>query len=89
MHTATLHPAFTPPRALHTGTLGGPHCATELTQGSRTSLLGIAGCGARLRGTADAQNTFTRPLSDVRFGTTTPKDAAEATITEVNGMVTS
>lgn len=40
-------------------------------------------------GTADSQNTFTRLLTDVRFGTTTPQEAAEATIAEVNGMVTS
>lgn len=38
-------------------------------------------------GTADSQNTFTRLLTDVRFGTTTPLEAAEATIAEVNGMV--
>lgn len=39
-------------------------------------------------GTADSQNTFTRLLTDVRFGTTTPAEAATATITEVDGMVT-
>ncbi|HEX7349990.1 extracellular solute-binding protein [Brachybacterium sp.] len=39
-------------------------------------------------GTADSQNTFTRLLTDVRFGTTTPQEAAEATIAEVEGMVT-
>ncbi|MFC7375637.1 ABC transporter substrate-binding protein [Brachybacterium sp. GCM10030267] len=38
-------------------------------------------------GTADAQNTFTRLLTDVRFGSATPREAAEATISEVNGMV--
>jgi hypothetical protein len=40
-------------------------------------------------GTADSQNTFTRLLSDVRFGTISPKEAAEQTLTEVNGMVES
>jgi multiple sugar transport system substrate-binding protein len=40
-------------------------------------------------GTADAQNTFTRLLSEVRFGTITPKEAAEQTLAEVNGMVES
>lgn len=39
-------------------------------------------------GTADSQNTFTRLLTDVRFGTITPAQAAEQTIAEVNGMVT-
>jgi len=40
-------------------------------------------------GAADSQNTFTRLLTDVRFGTTpTPKQAAETTIAEVEGMVT-
>ncbi|MGO1568977.1 MAG: ABC transporter substrate-binding protein [Brachybacterium sp.] len=39
-------------------------------------------------GTADSQNTFTRLLTDVRFGTITPAEAAEQTIAEVNGMVT-
>ena len=38
-------------------------------------------------GTADAQNTFTRLMDEVRFGTMTPAEAAEQTITEVNGMV--
>jgi len=38
-------------------------------------------------GTADAQNTFTRLLGDVRFGAITPADAAEQTLSEVNGMV--
>ncbi|WP_114854420.1 ABC transporter substrate-binding protein [Brachybacterium sp. YJGR34] len=38
-------------------------------------------------GTADAQSTFTRLLTDVLFGTTTPAEAATATIAEVDGMV--
>jgi multiple sugar transport system substrate-binding protein len=38
-------------------------------------------------GTADSQNTFTRLLDEVRFGTITPVQAAEQTLTEVNGMV--
>jgi len=38
-------------------------------------------------GTADAQNTFTRLLTDVRFGSATPAEAAAATLSEVNGMV--
>ncbi|EWS81591.1 sugar-binding protein [Brachybacterium phenoliresistens] len=38
-------------------------------------------------GTADAQNTFTRLLTDVRFGSATPAEAAAATLAEVNGMV--
>lgn len=39
-------------------------------------------------GTADSQDTFTRLLSDVRFQRVTPAEAAEQTLTEVNGMVT-
>lgn len=38
-------------------------------------------------GTADSQNTFTRLLTEVRFGTMSPMEAAEATIAEVDGMV--
>lgn len=38
-------------------------------------------------GTSDSQNTFTRYLTEVRFERMTPAAAAEATITEVNGMV--
>ena len=42
---------------------------------------------AQPMGTADSQNTFTRLLSEVRFGRITPAEAAEATIAEVDGMV--
>ena len=42
---------------------------------------------AQPMGTADSQNTFTRLLSEVRFGQITPAEAAEATIAEVDGMV--
>lgn len=38
-------------------------------------------------GTVDSQNTFTRLLDEVRFGTITPAEAAEQALTEVNGMV--
>ena len=38
-------------------------------------------------GTADAQNTFTRLLGDVRFKAITPAEAAEQTLSEVSGMV--
>ena len=38
-------------------------------------------------GTSDAQNTFTRYLTEVRFQRITPAAAAEATIKEVNAMV--
>ena len=38
-------------------------------------------------GTADSQNTFTRLLDEVRFGSLTPAEAAEQTLAEVNGMV--
>ncbi len=41
-------------------------------------------------GTADSQNTFTRLLDEVRFGTATPPaEAARTTIDEVNAMVES
>ena len=36
--------------------------------------------------TADSQNNFTRLLSDVRFGSITPPEAAEQTLAEVEGV---
>ncbi|MGY5764270.1 ABC transporter substrate-binding protein [Brachybacterium sp. DNPG3] len=40
-------------------------------------------------GTADSQNTLTRMLDEVRFGTSTPAEAAQTTLDEINGMVES
>lgn len=38
-------------------------------------------------GTSASQDVFTRNLADVRFERKTPAQTAEATISEVNGMV--